>query len=94
MPVLAVGALVQPSLMAILSRNGTAETQGEVQGVASMAMGVGSLIAPFVLTGTMAYFTSPQAPVQFPGAAFLVSTGFALLALLMLLRVPTTDPSH
>ena len=87
-PFLAIGALVQPSLMAMLSRRATPETQGEMQGVASMAMGVGSLVAPLLLTGTMAHFTGPDAPVHFPGAAFIVSTGFALFALILLRRLP------
>lgn len=85
---LAVGAFVQPSLMAMLSRRATPETQGEVQGIASMAMGIGSLVAPLLLTGTMARFTGPDAPVHFPGAAFIVSALFGLLCLLMLRRLP------
>jgi DHA1 family tetracycline resistance protein-like MFS transporter len=91
-PFLALGALVQPSLMAMLSRRATPETQGEMQGVAAMAMGIGSLVAPLVLTGTMAQFTGADAPVQFPGAAFIVSIGFALTALILLRRLPKTSP--
>jgi MFS transporter, DHA1 family, tetracycline resistance protein len=79
-----VGAFVQPSLMAMLSRRATPETQGEVQGISAMAMGIGSLVAPFLLTGTMARFTAPDAPVYFPGAAFIVSALFGLLCLFML----------
>lgn len=85
---LVVGAFVQPSLMAMLSRRATPETQGEVQGIASMAMGIGSLIAPLFLTGTMARFTGPGAPVHFPGAAFLVSALFGLFCLYMLRMLP------
>ena len=91
-PFLALGALVQPSLMAMLSRRATPETQGEMQGVAAMAMGIGSLVAPLLLTGTMAQFTGADAPVQFPGAAFIVSIGFALAALILLRRLPKTSP--
>ncbi|QJQ31837.1 MFS transporter [Sphingomonas lacunae] len=92
-PFLAIGALVQPSLMAMLSRRASADTQGEMQGVASMAMGVGSLVAPLLLTGTMARFTGPDAPVDFPGAAFIVSTGFALAALVLLRQLPKASPA-
>ena len=87
----AVGAFVQPSLMAMLSRRATPETQGEVQGIAAMAMGVGSLVAPLLLTGTMARFTGPDAPVYFPGAAFIVSALFGLLCLILLRMLPTTE---
>lgn len=90
-PFLALGALVQPSLMAMLSRRATPETQGEMQGVAAMAMGIGSLVAPLLLTGTMARFTGAEAPVHFPGAAFIVSTAFALAALILLRRLPKTQ---
>ena len=53
-----------------------------------MAMGLGQLAAPMLLTGTMAYFTAEAAPVHFPGAAFVVAAIFGLLAILMLRRLP------
>lgn len=84
----ALQAPVQPSLMAMMSRRATAETQGEVQGISAMAMGLGQLFAPLLLTGTMAYFTADDAPVHFPGAAFVVAAIFGLLAILMLRRLP------
>lgn len=87
---IAVQAPVQPSLMAMMSRRATAETQGEVQGISAMAMGLGQLFAPLLLTGTMAYFTADGAPVHFPGAAFVVAAIFGLLAILMLRRLPRT----
>ena len=84
----ALQAPVQPSLMALMSRRATAETQGEVQGISAMAMGLGQLVAPLLLTGTMAWFTSANAPVHFPGAAFIVAAVFGLLAIVMLRRLP------
>ena len=84
----ALQAPVQPSLMAMMSLRATAETQGEVQGISAMAMGLGQLFAPLLLTGTMAYFTAEGAPVHFPGAAFVVAAIFGLLAILMLRRLP------
>ena len=53
-----------------------------------MAMGLGQLFAPLLLTGTMAYFTADGAPIHFPGAAFVVAAIFGLLAILMLRRLP------
>ena len=86
-----ISAFVQPSLMAMLSRRATPETQGEVQGIAAMAMGLGSLVAPLLLTGTMAHFTAPNAPVYFPGAAFIVSALFGLVCLLLLRMLPKAE---
>jgi MFS transporter, DHA1 family, tetracycline resistance protein len=85
-------SLVQPSLMAMLSRRATPETQGETQGISAMAMGLGSIAGPLVLTAPMAYFTGPNAPVYFPGAAFVVAAGFGLAALAMLRRLPRVTP--
>ena len=89
----ALQAPVQPSLMAMMSRRATSETQGEVQGISAMAMGIGQLAAPILLTGTMAYFTADKAPVHFPGAAFIVAAIFGLLAIAMLRRLPRAMPA-
>ncbi len=89
----ALQAPVQPSLMAMMSRRATPETQGEVQGISAMAMGLGQLVAPLLLTGTMAYFTADGAPVHFPGAAFIVAAVFGLLAIAMLRRLPRAQPA-
>src|SRR3546814_4377511 len=74
--------------MAMMSRRATAETQGEVQGISAMAMGLGQLFAPLLLTGTMAWFTADGEPVHFPGAAFIDAAVFGLLAIAMLRRLP------
>src|SRR5690606_20421030 len=84
----ALQAPVQPALMAMMSRRASADTQGEVQGISAMVMGFGQLVAPLLLTGTMAWFTGRSAPVHFPGAAFLVAAFFGLLAAAMLRRLP------
>jgi DHA1 family tetracycline resistance protein-like MFS transporter len=88
---IALQSLVQPSLMAMLSKRATAETQGEVQGIVAMGIGLGSIVAPLLLTGVMAEFTRDGAPVHFPGAAFLVAALFGLAALVMLRRLPRVE---
>lgn len=89
---IALQSLVQPSLMAMLSRRATPETQGEVQGISSMALGVGSIVGPLVLTAPMAYFTSTAAPIHLPGAAFIVAAVAALAALVLLRQLPRVQP--
>jgi DHA1 family tetracycline resistance protein-like MFS transporter len=93
MAFIAVQSLVQPSLMAMLSRRATPDTQGEVQGIASMTMGIGSMVAPLLLTQTLGYFTSDAAPVRFAGAAFIVAALIGLVALVMLRRLPRASAS-
>ena len=92
MAAIALQSLVQPSLMAMLSRRATPETQGEVQGVSSMAMGIGAIAAPLILTTPMAWFTSPAAPIYFPGAAFVVAALFGVFALVALRTLPRLMP--
>ena len=91
---IAVQSLVQPSLMAMLSRRATADTQGEVQGIAAMTMGIGNVLGPLVLTAPLAWFTGPAAPVHFPGAAFVVATVFGFAALAMLRRLPRANQAR
>lgn len=85
---IAVQSLVQPSLMAMLSRRASAAQQGEVQGLAAMIMGLGSLISPVLLVKPMAWFTSPAAPVHFPGVAFAIAALVTMGAIALLRTTP------
>lgn len=88
MAAIAIQSLVQPSLMAMLSRRAGAAQQGEVQGLAAMVMGLGSLISPVLLVKPMAWFTSPGAPVYFPGVAFAIAALVTLGAITLLRTIP------
>ncbi len=85
---IAVQSLVQPSLMAMLSRRASAGQQGEVQGLAAMMMGLGAVIAPGLLVKPMAWFTGPSAPVHFPGVAFAIAALVTLAAVALLRTTP------
>ncbi len=89
---MALQSSIQPSLMAILSRRATPETQGEIQGISAMTMGIGAIFAPLLLTAPMAWFTGPNAPVHFPGIAFIIAAMLATAALLVLRRMPRITP--
>lgn len=88
MPVVAVQSLVHPCLTAMMSRRATPQTQGEMQGFASGAMAVGSILAPLIYNPLYAWFAGPAAPFTFDGIAFAVSAAIATLALLILTRLP------
>ncbi len=81
-------SMVGPSMMAILSNRAPPDAQGEVQGIAAMAQGIGGMIAPILINPTMAYFTSDAAPFRFAGAGFIVATLFALAAYARLVTLP------
>ncbi len=83
-PVLAIGGLqgiAMPSINALMSRELGPERQGELQGGMASLMGLSAVIGPFMLTQTLARFSGVDAPVHFPGAAFLLAALLALSAL-------------
>lgn len=78
--------LVFPSLQGMMSAGVSASEQGELQGAVSSIQSLSSIFGPPLMTGSLAYFSGPNAPVYFPGAPFLLATGFTLLALLVFFR--------
>lgn len=83
-PILGISALqglVQPSLTALMSQRAPADAQGEMQGLIGSLNAIGSIAAPLLFNPVLALFTAASAPVYFPGAAFLIASGFGLAAL-------------
>ncbi len=80
LPLMAFQSFAHPSLTALFSRRGTAETQGEVQGIAASTMALGSLLAPALYFPLQNWFTGPSAPVQFDGAGMVAAGLFGVLA--------------
>jgi DHA1 family tetracycline resistance protein-like MFS transporter len=81
MVVWSLSGLAGPALQGIMSRQVDATEQGELQGALASVGSLTSIIAPLLLTNLFAYFTAADAPVQFPGAAFLAASLFCLGAL-------------
>jgi MFS transporter, DHA1 family, tetracycline resistance protein len=90
-------ALANPSLNAIMSKLVGPTEQGELQGALACLMALTSIVAPPMLTNLFAYFTSPNAPVYFPGAAFLAASVllvFAVLAFARSRHAPVAEPAE
>lgn len=81
-------AVALPSLNALLTHRAPADAQGELQGAIGSLASMGSIIGPLVMTQVLAFFTSPAAPVQFPGAALVLAAALNLagVAVLLMLR--------
>ncbi len=77
----ALQGMVFPSMNATLSRIVAANEQGELQGGVACLTSVSSIIGPPMLTGALSHFTRDGAPIRFPGAAFVLSSCLALIAL-------------
>ena len=84
----AIQAIAYPALNALMSRNVPANAQGELQGGVASLTSLANVAGPLLMTQTLAYFTSPLAPVYFPGAAFILAAlvNVAALTLLMTRR--------
>lgn len=80
----ALQGLVFPSMNATLSRIVAANEQGELQGAVASLQSLGAIVAPPILTGALAHFTGPSARVHFPGAAFLLASLLAIVALVII----------
>lgn len=70
----ALGGLAMPALRSILTARVPANAQGELQGAISSLMSLTAIVAPLFMTQLFGYFTSPGAPVYFPGASFLAAS--------------------
>jgi len=69
-----------PALQALASQQVDETEQGFMQGALTSISGLAAIIGPAIATGTFALFTSATAPINFPGAFFLVGSFFLLLA--------------
>jgi MFS transporter, DHA1 family, tetracycline resistance protein len=69
-----LGGIAGPALQAILAGHVPPTEQGELQGALTSTMSLTSIIGPLVMTNLFAYFTKPNAPVQFSGAPFLLGS--------------------
>ena len=90
-PILVISSLqslVMPSLSGLMSRRMPADRQGELQGFNGSLIALASMLAPLVMNPVLAHFTRPGAAAHFPGAAFAIAAVSAVVALVLLLRLP------
>jgi DHA1 family tetracycline resistance protein-like MFS transporter len=67
-----LGGICGPALQSIISGQVPANQQGELQGGLTSVMSLTNIIGPVLMTSLFSYFTKPNAPVQFAGAAFFL----------------------
>jgi MFS transporter, DHA1 family, tetracycline resistance protein len=68
-----LGALVMPSTQALLSKRIGVDAQGELQGAVASLYSLSSIVGPPLMTQLFGHFSSPDAPVHLPGAAFVAA---------------------
>jgi MFS transporter, DHA1 family, tetracycline resistance protein len=73
-------SMVMPALNTIMSKEVGPKAQGELQGAITAGGSLTSVFAPLLLGNLFAWFSGPDAPVYFPGAAFAAAALFMLMA--------------
>jgi len=88
----AIGSVVQPLIATLMSRGVSREEQGELQGALTSVGVVAETLGPLAGASVFGYFTAADAPLFFPGAAFMLSgcVGAAALACLAFALAPRT----
>jgi len=89
-----LGGIAGPALQAIISGHVPPNEQGELQGALTSLMSATSIIGPPIMTNLFAYFTSPKAPVRFPGAPFILGALLMLASAIMAYHALKTEKVH
>lgn len=81
----AVQAITYPALNALMSQRVPSNAQGELQGGVASLASVANIVGPLVMTQALAFFTAANAPVHFPGAAFILAAAINVAGMMLLL---------
>jgi DHA1 family tetracycline resistance protein-like MFS transporter len=81
-----LGGLAGPALQGVISGQVPPNEQGELQGALTSLMSATGVVGPLMMTYLFGYFTRPTAPVQFPGAPYLLGAVLALASVLLAVR--------
>lgn len=84
--------LVMPAVNGIMSEQIPANAQGELQGLLGSVASSTFVISPVVMTQLFAYYSSPAAPIYFPGAAFALAGVLTFAAVTVLARTLQRHP--
>jgi len=82
-PLLALGAVVTPAILGLMSRAAQDNQQGELQGAISATRSVAMILSPIAMTQFFAAFTREGAPLILPGAPFLLAASLMIACALV-----------
>ncbi|PTQ97037.1 DHA1 family tetracycline resistance protein-like MFS transporter [Mucilaginibacter yixingensis] len=81
-----LGGIAGPALQGYMSNNVPPNAQGELQGGLTSMMSLSSIFGPLAMTNAFYYFTNKNAPVQFPGAPYIIGALLMLTSALLAVR--------
>ena len=76
-----LGGIAGPALQSTLAGHIPPNEQGELQGALTSLMSLTTIIGPPMMNNLFYHFTKDNAPVYFPGVAFLLGAIFMLLSI-------------
>lgn len=83
-----VSGVAGPAIQGLIAGTVEPQDQGKVQGGITSLMSLTSIVAPLIFaTGLFSFFTSPSAPLDLPGAPFLVGSVLWAISFFFLLRL-------
>jgi len=81
-----MGAMVYPSMQALMSQQIPANAQGELQGGVASLYSLSSILGPPLMNELLGYFSGEAAPVYFPGAGFFCAALLTCVTLAICMR--------
>ncbi|BAV05705.1 MFS transporter, DHA1 family, tetracycline resistance protein [Filimonas lacunae] len=82
----ALGGIFGPSIQGLISGEVPPNEQGELQGALTSLISATAIVGPPMMSSLFAWFTSKNAPVQFPGAPFLAGAVLTLISTFLAIR--------
>jgi DHA1 family tetracycline resistance protein-like MFS transporter len=83
-----LGGVAGPAIQGLVAGTVQAQDQGKIQGALTSLMSLTSIFAPLIfVSGLFSFFTSPAAPIELPGAPFLLGSALWAISFLIVLRL-------
>jgi MFS transporter, DHA1 family, tetracycline resistance protein len=80
-PVMSLWGVSGAAIQSFMTKRVAPDQQGQLQGANTSVQSISQLLGPFLFTLTFAYFIGAQAPLQLPGAPFLLASALVVLSL-------------
>ena len=81
-----LGGIAGPAIQSLITKQVAANEQGELQGGITSMQSVTTIVGPLMASNLFSYFSADNAPIYFPGAAFMMAGVLTLLSLFIALK--------
>lgn len=92
LPISALWALAAPATQALITRQVDVDMQGRIQGALMSLVSVAGIVAPIGFASVFGLFISDRAPVEFPGAPWMLAAVLLAVAVLIAWRYAKPSP--